>query len=282
MSVTKLVNCMVTMSKPYGHDNRSFQSQQHERTFGITSDPLTLFACVFAAIIHDVGHPGVSNLQLVREGGPLVAKYHSKSVAEQASVDLAWNLLMTKPYQTLRETICATSAEQSQFRQLVVNLVMATDIMDKELQVSRDQRWERAFEQSISDGKDNGAPDSFPREEINRKATIVLEHLIQVSDIVHTMQHWHVYRKWNERLFEEMFKAYEIGRAAKDPTEFWFQGEIAFFDNHVIPLAKKLKQCGVFGVSSDEYLNYALENRHEWEIKGKLVVEEMAARLKNH
>jgi hypothetical protein len=29
------------------------------------------------------------------------------------------------------------------------------------------------------------------------------------------------------------------------------------FDNYVIPLARKLKECNVFGVSSDEYLNYA-------------------------
>ena len=45
-------------------------------------------------------------------------------------------------------------------------------------------------------------------------------------------------------------------------------------DNYVIPLAKKLKECGVFGVSSDEYLNYALENRREWSIKGEEVVAE--------
>jgi 3'5'-cyclic nucleotide phosphodiesterase len=30
----------------------------------------------------------------------------------------------------------------------------------------------------------------------NRKATIVIEHIIQASDIAHTMQHWHIYRKW--------------------------------------------------------------------------------------
>jgi hypothetical protein len=35
------------------------------------------------------------------------------------------------------------------------------------------------------------------------KATIVIEHLIQVSMcLVYTMQHWHIYRKWNARLFE--------------------------------------------------------------------------------
>jgi len=40
-------------------------------------------------------------------------------------------------------------------------------------------------------------------------------------------------------------------------------------------LAKKLKECGVFGVSSDEYLNYAIHNRDEWKIKGESVVKSM-------
>jgi hypothetical protein len=40
-------------------------------------------------------------------------------------------------------------------------------------------------------------------------------------------------------------------------------------------LAKKLKECGGFGVSSDEYLNYALWNRQEWEERGQEIVAEM-------
>lgn len=28
------------------------------------------------------------------------------------------------------------------------------------------------------------------RESVNRKATIVIEHLVQASDVSHTMQHW--------------------------------------------------------------------------------------------
>jgi hypothetical protein len=54
-----------------------------------------------------------------------------------------------------------------------------------------------------------------------------------------------------------------------------YQGEIGFFDFYVIPLAKKLKDCGVFGVASDEYLNYAVLNRKEWEERGREVVAEM-------
>lgn len=55
----------------------------------------------------------------------------------------------------------------------------------------------------------------------------------------------------------------------------FFAGELGFFDNYIIPLAKKLKECKIFGVSSDEYLNYALQNRAEWQERGEEIVEEM-------
>jgi hypothetical protein len=78
-----------------------------------------------------------------------------------------------------------------------------------------------------------------------------------------------------------MYKAFEEGRAEKDPSEFWYQGELGFFDYYIIPLARKLKECGVFGVSSDEYLTYALSNREEWEQRGERVVAEMLEALNN-
>jgi hypothetical protein len=66
-----------------------------------------------------------------------------------------------------------------------------------------------------------------------------------------------------------------MGRADQDPSMNWYHGEIGFFDYYVIPLAKKLKECGVFGVSSDEYLNYALQNREEWVTRGEEIINDM-------
>jgi len=77
-----------------------------------------------------------------------------------------------------RSVLCATKHDLQHFRNLVVNSVMATDIMDKELKELRNSRWKCAF---------NGEDTS--REAVNRKATIVIEHLIQASDVSHTMQH---------------------------------------------------------------------------------------------
>jgi len=151
---------------------------------------------------------------------------------------------------------------------------MATDIADKDLKTLRNERWTKAFTESKVDGKNERANTA-----VNRKATIVIEHLIQASDVAHTMQHWHVYRKWNERLFTEMVAAYKSGRSEKHPVEFWYNGEIGFFDFYIIPLAKKLKDCGVFGVSSGEYLDYATRNKDEWIERGQEVVAEMMAKL---
>ena len=150
---------------------------------------------------------------------------------------------MQDEYKELRSTIYTTSAGLKRFRQLVVNSVMATDIVDKELKALRNARWEKAFSET-------SVPDDSPRDAINRKATIVIEHLIQASDVAHTMQHWHIYRKWNESFFVECYKAYKEGRAEKNPVDGWYQGEMGFYDFYIIPLAKKLKNCGVFGVSS--------------------------------
>eukprot|EP00526_Cylindrotheca_closterium_P003860 CAMPEP_0113601554 /NCGR_PEP_ID=MMETSP0017_2-20120614/292_1 /TAXON_ID=2856 /ORGANISM="Cylindrotheca closterium" /LENGTH=1159 /DNA_ID=CAMNT_0000509857 /DNA_START=105 /DNA_END=3584 /DNA_ORIENTATION=- /assembly_acc=CAM_ASM_000147 len=244
----------------------------HDHTYGITSDPLTQFAVVFSSLIHDVDHRGVPNFLLVKEEPALGSMYRRQAVAEQNSVDVAWNLLMDPSFTELRRTIYTNVSELRRFRVLVVNCLMATDIFDKELAALRKARWENAF---FGEHKDDDSQIS-----INRKATIVIEHIIQASDVAHTMQHWHVYSKWNERLYAEMFTAYCTGRSNKDPTQGWYEGELWFFDNYVIPLAHKLKECGVFGVSSDEYLNYALANRSEWEKKGKVIVASNFERFK--
>ena len=104
-----------------------------------------------------------------------------------------------------------------------MNVVLATDIFDKELGDLRKKRWDQAFStESTNMGVVNH----------DLRATIVLEHIIQASDVSHTMQHWHIYRKWNTRLFHELYRAYKAGRMAKDPSTFWYAGELGFFDNY--------------------------------------------------
>ena len=50
-------------------------------------------------------------------------------------------------------------------------------------------------------------------------------------------------------------QAYREGRAESNPADNWYEGELGFLDFYIIPLSKKLRDCGVFGPTSDENLN---------------------------
>ena len=187
---------------------------------------------VLSALVHDIDHPGVPNNQLIKEKPRLAEYYNNKSMAEQNSVDLAWTLLMDDGFTHLRAAIYGTPCEFRRFRSLIVNSVLATDIMDKDLSAARKSRWAKAFSDAILD--EEGKLEETEHSAVNRKATIVIEHIIQASDVAHTMQHWHIYRKWNGRLFEEMYKAYVDGRSETNPADNWYQGEIGFFKFYIV------------------------------------------------
>lgn len=139
---------------------------------------------------------GVSNGQLVKENAAIAEMYQGKSVAEQNSVDLAWNLLnQDDRYIYLRHAIYSGEEEKSRFRKLVINSVMATgmhnvekcskgkarpcndsqtshffsfflaDIMDPDLKNLRNSRWHKAF----SKDSENESEDTSIT--VNRKAT---------------------------------------------------------------------------------------------------------------
>jgi len=38
-----------------------------------------------------------------------------------------------------------------------------------------------------------------------------------------------------------MQEAFQQGRLGTSPATFWYEGELKFFDNYIIPLARKLK-----------------------------------------
>jgi hypothetical protein len=95
---------------------------------------------------------------------------------------------MDSCYSDLHRAIFANMAEVKYFRQLVVNVVLATDIFDKDMKALRNSRWEKAFHAEALE-----VPLSA-EDERNLKTTIVIEYIMQASDVSHTMQHWQVYQ----------------------------------------------------------------------------------------
>jgi hypothetical protein len=107
---------------------------------------------------------------------------------------VGWKLFVDSK---LIDHVCPTDADAQLLRQIVVNCVMATDIVDRNLTALRNARWDAAFENAPGTNSiiSNNAPefnDSRQRDDAHKKTTIVLEVLIQAADVSHTMQHWHV------------------------------------------------------------------------------------------
>jgi class 3 adenylate cyclase len=256
--------------KPRSAESIAFDLEN--RSFGLASDPLAQFSLLFASLVHDVDHVGVSNQQLIKEGSPIASLYRNQSVAEQNSVDISWWLLMTPNFADLRTAIYENGSEMQRFRQILVNTIIATDVMDRDMKIHRDSCWKKSFE-------GGGSKDISPNQLRDLKATMIAEHLMQAADHSHTMQSYRNFLKWNQRLFDETCTAYHAGRAEKDPTTWWYVGELAFFDKFVIPLTLRLKESGVFGSSGQEYLNNALQNRKLWASNGKKIVHDMKERF---
>ena len=79
-----------------------------------------------------------------------------------------------------------------------------------------------------------------------------------------------------------MYVAFNEKRLEIDPTVSWYSDEIKFFDTVVIPMANRLKDCGMFGMAGDDAIRCAQSNRKEWVVNGGAVVEGLKKRYKEY
>jgi 3'5'-cyclic nucleotide phosphodiesterase len=128
-----------------GNASHFTDGNQNASIRAVLSDPRTRLTIAFAALIHEVGHIGVSNSEFVNVEPDLAGVYKGRSVTEQNSVDAAWSLLMEPCYVDLRGCLFTSRDEVQRFRQIVVNAVLATDLDDEDLAALRQLRWARSF-----------------------------------------------------------------------------------------------------------------------------------------
>lgn len=230
--------CHVAMTAKRLLDQTTKLDHELSNKVVLTSDPLTHFAIVFSAIIHGVDQPLVAHEDKCLDGLRLVHLNDSKSA------NIACDLLMDNRFEELRACIFESTSELDSWRQTVVNLVKSTNAM-------RAKRWE---ESSTDSGEYSD--------------TLISELLLQAADVSHTMQHFSIYKKWNHRLCLEFFMLIETDY----PVDWWYENELSFIDRCIIPLARSLCKIGICG--GRECLVYSQENRKEWTLRGRELIQE--------
>ena len=86
--------------------NEGLAEELHSMTDGINSDPLAHFAVIFSALIHDLDYSGVGNEDLAKEDADLAELYRGRSLAEQKSLDMAWDCKFSSDCISCPSTCC--------------------------------------------------------------------------------------------------------------------------------------------------------------------------------
>lgn len=110
--------------------------------------------------------------------------------------------------------------------------------------------------------------------------SVVIETMLNVADVAHSMQSWELFCFWNRKLFEELYFAFKTGRSGNDPSDGWYENQLGFYRLYVIPLAEKMKTCRVFGKRGGEWAKNAILIRDRWSREGGRVTENMITSVK--
>lgn len=170
-----------------------------------------VLAMQVASLIHDVGHPAVSNAFLVATGNALAVRYNDRSVLENFHCATGFELMLA----TGVDLLGSMAAERRrQVRSQVISLVLATDMAHHHESISAAERF---FEKE----KDSGdwAKDG-PRELVMAGACV---HGVDISN---SARPWEVYMQWLPHVLEEFFAQADEERR----LGLSFVGDLSFLD----------------------------------------------------
>ncbi|MCL4142850.1 UNVERIFIED_CONTAM: hypothetical protein GTU68_053681, partial [Idotea baltica] len=86
---------------------------------------LEILAAIFAAAIHDVDHPGLTNQYLINSSSELALMYNDESVLENHHLAVAFKLLQTPECDIF---VNLTKKQRQTLRKMVIDMVLATDM----------------------------------------------------------------------------------------------------------------------------------------------------------
>mmetsp|Transcript_6373 Transcript_6373/g.13128 ORF Transcript_6373/g.13128 Transcript_6373/m.13128 type:complete len:483 (+) Transcript_6373:54-1502(+) len=251
------------------HVQRHIGTAQTRDSDSLLLHPLAVVAILFAAMIHDVDHPGaISNTALCTEQPWLGHTYRHVSVARQHALDIAWQVFLEDDFRDLREYMFGAlgMSWQVRFRQVLIHTVLATDVSHTTLNQQREQRLQRLLSLKNKNDSDSSG----------LRTALMLEFLLRAAYVAHVMQGWPAYQEQNQQRFQESMTAFEDKRLAVNPSKFWYKMELRILDSFAIPLVQTLQESKLLG-DADQLMENVKRNRTEWQKHGESIVAKFAA-----
>ncbi|XP_034489486.1 cAMP-specific 3',5'-cyclic phosphodiesterase isoform X2 [Drosophila innubila] len=155
--------------------------------------PLEVGGALFAACIHDVDHPGLTNQFLVNSSSELALMYNDESVLENHHLAVAFKLLQNQGC----DIFCNMQKKQRQtLRKMVIDIVLSTD-MSKHMSLLAD------LKTMVETKKVAGSGVLLLDNYTDRIQ--VLENLVHCADLSNPTKPLTLYKRWVALLMEEFF-----------------------------------------------------------------------------
>ncbi|KAL0277908.1 UNVERIFIED_CONTAM: hypothetical protein PYX00_005025 [Menopon gallinae] len=156
--------------------------------------PLEIFAALFAACIHDVDHPGLTNQFLINSSSELALMYNDESVLENHHLAVAFKLLQNEGCDIFMNI---GKKQRQTLRKMVIDMVLSTD-MSKHMSLLAD------LKTMVETKKVAGSGVLLLDNYTDRIQ--VLENLVHCADLSNPTKPLELYRRWVALLMEEFFQ----------------------------------------------------------------------------
>uniref|UniRef100_A0A3B3T614 Phosphodiesterase n=1 Tax=Paramormyrops kingsleyae TaxID=1676925 RepID=A0A3B3T614_9TELE len=193
---------------------------------------LEILAALFAAAIHDVDHPGVSNQFLINTNSELALMYNDESVLENHHLAVGFKLLHEENCDIFQNL---TKRQRQSLRKMVIDMVLATD-MSKHMSLLADLKTMVETKKVTSSGV-------LLLDHYTDRIQ-VLRNMVHCADLSNPTKPLDVYRQWTERIMEEFFRqgdkererGMEISPMCDKHTASVEKSQVGFIDYIVHPL----------------------------------------------
>ncbi|XP_071518594.1 3',5'-cyclic-AMP phosphodiesterase 4C isoform X5 [Panulirus ornatus] len=155
---------------------------------------LEILAAIFAAAIHDVDHPGLTNQYLINSSSELALMYNDESVLENHHLAVAFKLLQNEDCDIFANL---GKKQRQTLRKMVIDMVLATD-MSKHMSLLAD------LKTMVETKKVAGSGVLLLDNYTDRIQ--VLQNMVHCADLSNPTKPLELYRKWVSSIMEEFFQ----------------------------------------------------------------------------
>ncbi|XP_050435645.1 cAMP-specific 3',5'-cyclic phosphodiesterase isoform X4 [Adelges cooleyi] len=156
--------------------------------------PLEITAALFAAAIHDVDHPGLTNQFLINSSSELALMYNDESVLENHHLAVAFKLLQNEGCDIFQNV---SKKQRQTLRKMVIDMVLSTD-MSKHMSLLAD------LKTMVETKKVAGSGVLLLDNYTDRIQ--VLQNLVHCADLSNPTKPLELYKRWVDLLMEEFFQ----------------------------------------------------------------------------